>query len=936
MRRVVAQRDPDDDLHHQQQLDQRGGVEGGVVHRPPTHGGEGGEPGEQQQAGHEGAGEDGDHGRKAYVLDTNGLITGRTTRGGGQCGNLYAVTEANTGKSAADELQTTDANVVGPTMPVRNPVAQGPVNPPAHTVDGFVEAFLRELNFGQGVLLSRSTVNDQYLALARTVQQYLVAGWLETGARRRQGDRKIIGYLSAEYLLGRQLDNALMATTLGEIAEEAMTQCGIDLSRLRAQEIEPGLGNGGLGRPAACFVDSLATLDVPCIGYGIRYEYGIFRQTFVDDRQAEVPDSWLSLGSPWEFPHPERQVRVAFGGRTETTNDEQGRERTTWIPAWDVLGIPYHYMVPGYRNGSVNTLRLWSAKATQAFDLQIFNSGDYAEAVRSQTFAENISKVLYPEDSTPQGKELRLQQQYFFVACSLHDFIENTLPRDFDLRRLPERIIFQLNDTHPVIGIPELMRILVDLKGFEWDEAWDITRECFAYTCHTLLPEALEVWPVELLGRLLPRHLEIIYRINDNFLDEVREAYPGDADRVSRMSIIAEGPQRAVRMAYLATIGGSRVNGVAELQSQLLRDKVLPDFSDLWPDKFTNITNGVTPRRFLHQANPLLSTLITEAIGPSWVTDLEQLRGLEPYADDAGFREQFQAVKQANKERLYRELRARDGLELPRHAMLDVMVKRLHEYKRQTLKLLHIVSLYDDLISGDVSPADMVSRTFVFGAKAAPGYYMAKEIIYLINSVGRTINEDKRIEGALSVAFPANYNVTLAEKVVPAADLSEQISLAGKEASGTGNMKFALNGALTIGTDDGANVEIRALVGDDNFFLFGLTEPEAEQLRADGYDPKAFYRSDEKLRRTLDLLGSGIFTGGDASASAPLVQNLLHDDPFMALADFRSYLDAQTRVDEAYRDSDGWTRSAILNVARTGFFSSDRSMRDYLDRVWLA
>ncbi len=834
----------------------------------------------------------------------------------------------------SDESPSTDARRIGPAHRSSHPLASGPVVQPAATVDGFVEAFLSEVNYGQGTLLSQSTLNDQYLALARTIRRYLMADWLETGARRRQAQQKTIGYLSAEYLLGRQLGNNLLATNLQDIAEVAMTQCGIDIAALRAQEVEPGLGNGGLGRLAACFVDSLATMDVPCIGYGIRYEYGIFRQTFEDDRQVEVPDSWLSLGSPWEFPHPERQVIVSFGGETVTATGTDGEAHTTWVPGWEVLGMPYHYMVPGYRNGVVNTLRLWSARATQAFDLQIFNSGDYSQAVRAQTFAENISKVLYPEDSTPQGKELRLQQQYFFVACSLHDFIENTLPADFDLRGLPERIIFQLNDTHPVIAVPELMRILVDNKGFAWDEAWDITRRCFAYTCHTLLPEALEVWSVEILGRLLPRHLEIIYRINEDFLEEVREAFPGDEMRARRMSMIAEHPERSVRMAYLATVAGSKVNGVAELHSQLLRDKVLPDFSQLWPDKFTNVTNGITPRRFVRLANRRLSELLTDTIGEGWVTDLDRLRELEPLADDASFREDFRAVKQANKERLYSLLRVRDGLELPREAMLDVMVKRLHEYKRQTLKLLHIVSLYDDVVSGRVPVDEVTPRTFVFGAKAAPGYHLAKEIIFLVNAVADTVNSDPRVAGRLCVAFPANYNVTLAEKLIPAADLSEQISLAGKEASGTGNMKFALNGALTIGTDDGANVEIRKLVGDDNFFLFGMDEPEVEQLRTRGYTPASVYEENPRLRATIDLLASGHFTGGDRQAVGPVVDNLLQQDSFMVLADFQAYLDAQARVDAAYADPDAWSRMAILNVARSGFFSSDRSMRDYLQRIW--
>ncbi len=827
------------------------------------------------------------------------------------------------------------AHHIGPMLPPSHPMALASVIVPPHSVDGFVREFLRELNTGQGVALSRSTVNDQYLALARTVRHYLMARWLETQRHQRASKAKTVGYLSAEYLLGRQLGNALLATDLNDIVDKAMTSCGLDLPTLRAQEVEPGLGNGGLGRLAACFIDSLATMSVPCIGYGIRYEYGIFKQTFVDGRQVEQPDTWLALGSPWEFPHPEAAVQVDFGGHTETYDDD-GVQRSRWVPSWNVLGIPYNYMVPGYQNGRVNTLRLWSAVATKAFDLAIFNSGDYAEAVRAQTFAENITKVLYPEDSTPQGKELRLQQQYFFVACSIRDFLDQYLDDDFDLHQLPERIIFQLNDTHPVIAVPELMRILVDEKKLEWSHAWDITRQCFAYTCHTLLPEALEVWPVDLLGRLLPRHLEIIYRINDEFLAEVRERYGNDELRIRAMSIISDFPERQVRMAYLATIASTRVNGVAALHSQLLRDKLLPAFSEYWPDKFTNVTNGVTPRRFVKLANPWLSQLITETLGIGWVTDLDRLAELEPYAEDPDFRIQFREAKEKNKTRLGNLLLARDGIALPQGHLLDVMVKRLHEYKRQTLKLLHIVALYDQIISGRVDPATVTPRTVVFGAKAAPGYRMAKEIIYLINSVAAVVNADPVVAGRLTIAFPANYNVTLAEKLIPAADLSEQISLAGMEASGTGNMKFALNGALTIGTDDGANVEIRKLVGDDHFFLFGMREPQVAELQASGYQPSRYYEEDAELKGAIDLIASGAFSGGDRSTFEPIVSNLLYDDRFMALADFGSYIDAQNRVEAAYADEEGWTKSAILNVARSGFFSSDRSMRDYLSRIWHA
>ncbi|MCK6080416.1 glycogen/starch/alpha-glucan phosphorylase [Microbacterium sp. EYE_5] len=812
-----------------------------------------------------------------------------------------------------------------------HPLATAPVRAPEATVDGFVAQFLENLNNGRGVALSTSTANDRYFALAVTVRDYLMARWLEDVRRQRSEQSKGVAYLSAEYLLGRQLDNNLLATGLGDIAGEALAACGLDIDDVRALEIEPGLGNGGLGRLAACFIDSLATLGVPSVGYGIRYEYGIFRQTFVDGQQVEQADSWLALGSPWEFPHPEAAQTISFGGHTETYDDE-GVTRSRWIPAWNVQAVPHNYMVPGYHNGRVNTLRLWSAQATQGFDLRVFNAGDYQEAVRAQTYAENISKVLYPEDSTPQGKELRLQQQYFFVAASISDFVNLILPRDFDMADLPTRVIFQLNDTHPVIGVPELMRVLVDERKLQWDAAWAITQQCFAYTCHTLLPEALEVWPADLLGRLLPRHLEIIYRINDEFLDAVRERFGDDGDRIRRMSIIA--PDGAVRMAYLATVAGAKVNGVAELHSQLLREKVLPDFDEFYPEKFTNVTNGVTPRRFIRLANPSLSRLITDTIGAGWLTDLDRLRELEDYADDAEFRAAFRSVKAANKRALARTLADRDGLTVADDHLLDVMVKRLHEYKRQTLKLLHIITEYDAIASGRVAAADVTPRTFVFGAKAAPGYAMAKRIIHLINAVGSVVNADPRVEGRLAVLFPPNYNVTLAERVVPAADLSEQISLAGKEASGTGNMKFALNGALTIGTDDGANVEIRELVGDENFFLFGMSEPEVADLSAQGYHPIDFVRADENLARSLDLISSGAFSGGDGSVFEPVVTNLLHHDPFMALADYTSYIDAQRRVDAMYADQDAWTRAAILNVARSGFFSSDRSMRDYIDRIW--
>ena len=802
------------------------------------------------------------------------------------------------------------------------------------TVAEFRLAFVEELRYRQGVELSRATPEDLYSALGRAVRRPLMDAWLRNVGRQIEKGSKAVAYLSAEYLLGRQLQNALLNADLESIAREALAELDLDLDELIAIETEPGLGNGGLGRLAACFVDSLATIGVPAVGYGIRYEYGIFRQTFVDGEQVEQPDTWLSHGNPWEFAHFELTQSIGFGGYTEDFTDERGALRRRWVPGNVVYAVPYNYMVPGYRNGKVNVLRLWSARATEAFDLQVFNAGDYEQAVRNRVSAENLSKVLYPEDSTPQGKELRLAQQYFFAAASVRDFIENTTPAEFDLRKLPERVIFQLNDTHPVIAIPELMRVLIDEKHYDWEDAWEITRNTFAYTCHTLMPEALEVWSVELMQRLLPRHMELIYEINARFLDEVRLQFPGDAGILTRMSIIQEHPARSVRMAHLAVVGSKRVNGVAELHSQLLRDKVLSDFSRMSPEKFTNVTNGVTPRRFIAMANPGLTDLITSRIGSAWITDLDQLRKLEPLAADADFRTEFAMVKAANKQHLADVLEQRDGILIDTTSMYDVMVKRLHEYKRQTLKLLHIVTLYRRLKADPTMT--IVPRTFIFGAKAAPGYAAAKQIIALIHAVGRTLDEDPSVAGRLKIAFPANYNVTLAEDIVPAAELSEQISLAGKEASGTGNMKFALNGALTIGTLDGANVEIRDLVGADNFFLFGLTEQEVSDMIARGYKPSAFYESDVELKDAIDALASGDLSQGDYSIAAPVVHRLLAEDPFLVLADYRTYIDAQDQVDATYRTPDEWNTQAILNIARSGFFSSDRAIRDYLDRIWHA
>lgn len=805
--------------------------------------------------------------------------------------------------------------------------------PNLYDPEKFAREFTEELRFGQGVDFARATNTDLYMALARTVRQALISRWIDTLDTQISRGSKAVVYLSAEYLLGRQLDNALLATNLQATARHALASLDLELDDLREYEVEPGLGNGGLGRLAACFLDSLATMQIPAVGYGIRYEYGIFQQQFNEEgRQVEVPDAWLRMGNPWEFPHPEMAVDVGFGGSVTKTN---GGDKSVWEPATKVLAVPYNYMVPGYRSDAVNTLRLWRAQAPQRLNLEEFNAGDFQAAVSSQTDAESISKILYPEDSTPAGKRLRLQQQYFFVAASIHDFIHNVLPSDFDLRRLHERVVFQLNDTHPVIAIPELMRVLMDQNGLRWEEAWNVTRQCFAYTCHTLLPEALEVWPVDLIEELLPRHMEIIYRINSLFLADVAEQFPGNDWRVRRMSIIEEHPVRSVRMAYLATVGSSKVNGVAELHSKLLRERVLPDFAEMYPDRFTNVTNGVTPRRFLKLANPELSALITYKIGPDWVTDLEKLRELDQFADDTDFLDVIGRIKRENKVRLAETLKKRpgtEGLVLNVDTMFDAMVKRLHEYKRQMLKLLHVVVLHQRILDGE----DIVPRTVLFGAKAAPGYAMAKEIIGLINSVARTIAEDERASSQLQVVFPPNYNVTLAETLIPAADLSEQISLAGKEASGTGNMKFALNGALTIGTLDGANVEIRELVGEDNFFLFGMTEEQAHAAQEAGYAPWVHYDNDPVLRRALDAISHGDYSGGKPFAFGHVVDSLIQHDPYMVLADFASYIAAQDSVDEVWNDPHRWNRMVLHNIARSGFFSSDRSIQDYLDRIWHA
>ena len=800
------------------------------------------------------------------------------------------------------------------------------------TAEQFADEIREQLKYTQNVTTEQATPADVYVAASKAVRNHLADSWFKTQADTVNGNTKAVGYLSAEFLMGKQLRNALLNAGLTEQFDKAVEALGFKVQDVVDAEYEPGLGNGGLGRLAACFIDSLASLGVPAFGYGIQYKYGIFKQEFdKDGKQVETPDYWLANEEPWGHIDYNRDQKVSFGGKVVENADGT----KTWQPAWSVRAVPVDYLVPGYKSGRVNTLRLWSAKSYDEFDLLAFNRSEYMEAVTPQVKAENISKILYPEDSTKVGKELRLEQQYFFVSASLHDAIRVFYPGQDkpDLTTFPNKIVFQLNDTHPVIGIPELMRILIDEYGYDWDTAWSITTKTFNYTCHTLLPEALEVWPASLIGELLPRHLEIIEKINAQFEAELK-AKGVAADTIKDMAICTGD---AVRMAYLATYGGSHVNGVAELHSQLLKDVTLKNFSDVYPDKFTNVTNGVTPRRFVKLANPRLSDLITEGLGTDkWVSDLELLKGLEPLAADDEFVKKFAAVKKANKHAFVGFAKDHYGIDIDENTLFNTMVKRLHEYKRQSLKILAVISTYADIKSGKVKAEDITPRTVFFGAKAAPGYYLAKMTIELINNVSRVISSDSAVKGKLAVHMLPNYNVEMAQNLIPATELDEQISQAGKEASGTGNMKFALNGALTVGTLDGANVEIRERVGADNFFLFGMTVDEVEAQYANGYDPAKYYEADPRLKQAIDLVADGTFSNGDRNAYSPLVADWLTKDWFMTLADFSAYMDIQSEIEALYADELEWNRKALLNVANSGYFSSDRSMEDYLERIWHA
>ena len=800
------------------------------------------------------------------------------------------------------------------------------------TVEEFKVALVKNLYYERGKAPHTASANDVYTALSLTIRDFIVDGWRQTVDSFYEQRPKFVYYLSAEYLLGQQITQNMLYTGTTELARQALAELGFDLEELVNLEPEPALGNGGLGRLAACYLDSLSTLNIPSVAYGIHYEFGIFQQVFRDGWQHEIPDEWLYYGNPWQFPQPDHRVAVGFGGRTEYSPDGKGSYNVRWIPAETVLGEPSHILAPGYGTNMVNMLRLWRAKASKEFDFELFNVGDYSRAAEQKIYSENITKVLYPNDNTPQGRELRLKQQYFFVSCSLQDIIRRFLVFNKGWNEFTDKVVIQLNDTHPVVAIPELMRLLLDEHDLSWNQAWNITRKAFGYTCHTLLPEALEKWPVSLFERLLPRHMEIIYEINRQFMELVRKRFPDQPERMGRMSIIEDGAERMVRMAYLASAVCFSVNGVAALHTELLKKEVLRDFYEMWPEKFNNKTNGVSPRRFVRLANPRQSALISEKIGEGWVKDLEQLRGLEAYADDPAFRHQWREIKRQNKVELSDIIQQRTGISVNPDSLFDVMVKRLHEYKRQMLKVLHIITLYQR-IKADPK-AEVLPRTFIFGAKAAPGYQMAKLIIKLINSVGEVVNRDPDVRDRLKVVFLPNFNVTLGEKIYPAAELSEQISLAGKEASGTGNMKFALNGALTIGTLDGANVEIREAVGAENFFLFGLTTPEVTALRTAGYRPLEYVHANAALKAAIDLLASGQFSNGDRELFRPLVDHLLQHDTYMLLADYAAYIQAQEAVEKAYRDPERWTRMSILNAARSGFFSSDRSVQQYCQDVW--
>jgi starch phosphorylase len=796
----------------------------------------------------------------------------------------------------------------------------------------FKRALMDNLCYIQGRLPRVATLNDWYMALAYTVRDRVLQRWMKTMEFYMDKSVKSLSYFSSEFLMGPHLANNVMNLGISDEVRCALDELGLSFDELADKEPEPGLGNGGLGRLAACFLDSLATLECLAVGYGIRYEFGIFEQTIRDGWQVEATDKWLRLGNPWEIGRPELAFDVKFGGHTEYSFDEKGHYIVRWVPGYVVKGVAYDTLITGYRVNTVNLLRLWKAEACESFNFRAFNVGDYYGAVNEKVASENITKVLYPNDEVFQGRQLRLNQQYFFVSCSLQDLIRVHLLRGNPIQKFHELNAIQLNDTHPAIAVAELMRLLVDEHHLDWEKAWDITRNTFAYTNHTLLAEALEKWPVPLLGSLLPRHLEIIYEINRRFLDEVRKTFPADDPHISRLSLIDEYGERYVRMASLACVGSHAVNGVSVLHTRLLKQTVLCDFYALWPQKFKNVTNGVTPRRWVGISNPRLTSLITQQIGDGWIKNMEELKRLEEFVDDPGFQEEWRQVKFENKRRLAAIIKERTGVTVDPCSLFDIQVKRFHEYKRQHLNALHIITLYNRMKHNP--DIDITPRTFIFGGKAAPGYFRAKLIIKLINSLGNIINKDPDVRDRIKVVFFPDFNVKNGQMIYPAADLSEQISTAGKEASGTGNMKFSMNGALTIGTLDGANVEIREEVGADNFFLFGLTAEQVHQYKSVGYHPAEYYTSNDDLRSVIDLIASGQLSPGTPELFKALTDSLLGTDEYMLMADYQSYVEAQGKVSRVYLNQEQWTRMSILNVARVGKFSSDRAVREYCDKIW--
>lgn len=798
-------------------------------------------------------------------------------------------------------------------------------------VEEMKESIRRQLRLTLARHLDNATPRELWMATCLAVREKIIDRFIETQSAHNERDARRVYYLSLEYLMGRLLNSNLCNSGLREAVSSALGDLGFDLETLCEEEHDMGLGNGGLGRLAACFLDSMATMDLPAIGYGIHYQFGLFRQEFDNGRQIELPDDWLKYGNPWEIVRPQYAQRVSLYGRVEHAYDDLGDYQPRWVEAKYVEGIPYDVAIVGYGASTVNFLRLWEAKASEELDLKTFNQGGYVEAVREKAMGESISKVLYPNDETENGKELRLVQQYFFVACSIQDMMARFLRLHDDWEEFPDKVVVQLNDTHPAVAVLELMRIFLDEKKLGWEKSWNLVRRTFAYTNHTLLPEALETWGEALFEHVLPRHMQIVREINRRFVEEeLASKWPGDHEKIQNMSIV-EGGQ--VRMAYLSVVGSHSVNGVAALHTKLLKGKLMKDFADLYPEKFNNKTNGITPRRWLLGCNPELAKLIDSVVGPEWVTNLNLLRGLEKVADDASFQEEFMKIKQGNKGVLARMLESEMGLTVDPSAIFDSQIKRLHEYKRQHLNLLHILTLYRRLLHDPDLP--ICPRVFIFGAKAAPGYHLAKVIIHAINLVARKINKDERIKGKLKVAYWPNYGVSSAERIIPASDLSEQISTAGKEASGTGNMKFALNGALTIGTLDGANVEIKEEVGDENIFIFGETVEGIETLRASGYDPSDYYHQDEELKGVLDWLGSDYFSPGEGKVLQDLPRSLLEwGDPFFVLADFRAYVEAQEKANMAYSDPKKWSSMAIRNVAGSGKFSSDRTILQYAEEIW--